>query len=181
MSASGVIRKIAFAADGTAPPSPTPAAGGLTTWSSFTAFTTLGAIEQGDIADLDEDSIEVTPREEGIDIDPPLAQNREDEILFKNGADSFGFACYSVDENVYALSSTAQKSENEVEEGTAITYRAAIIEVTGKGYEYYPKVRVKVTGSPGGIKELRKVQFECKVFGTSSIPSGRKWIGFNGA
>lgn len=177
MASTGTIRRIAIAAAETAIPS-LPALGSNIDWSGLTSWETLGRIEDGDLADLDEDSMEISFREEGIDIDPPLAQNREAEILFKNGADGFNFVSYTFSDSVLALSSTASHASGETTEGVVITPKAVIVEITGRGVDYFPNCRIKVDGGPGGIKALRKVKFAVKVYAGASIPSGHKFKAF---
>ena len=99
-------------------------------------------------------------------------------FLFKNGIDTFGFTCYSADADVMSLSSTARTLGADSEEGKVIAYRSAVIEVYGLGMDYFPKVRVRCTGRPGGPKTLRRITFEVKVFGGFGIPSGSRWFGW---
>lgn len=177
MASTGTIRRIAFADAETAIPT-LPAPGGNIDWSALTSWTTVGRIQDGDIADLDEDSMDIGWREESVDIDPPLAQNREAEIPIKNGPDSLSFVSYSVSDAILALSSTAQASAGEVTEGVDVTYKAVIVEITGVGVDYFPNCRVKVTGRPGAIKKLAKIKFDVKVFAGQSLASGHKFKAF---
>lgn len=179
MAETGTVRKVAFAAEATAIPT-LPALGGNITYSGSWTTTIGGQPGASDDAYLAEDSISITPRNEEVVIDPPLAQNSLEEIVIKNGIEMFEFGCYSISNTVFALSSTATLSSNVTEEGTTITYKACVIEITGKGILYFPKVRVKVKGVEGAVKGLAAVQFECKVFGTTTIPSGWQWHTFNG-
>lgn len=176
---TGTIRKIAFGAQDSAKPT-LPAAGGNVTWASPWVYTLGGQPGASDTGYLDEDTVAMKEREESLDIDPPLAQNRLDEIIFKNGLDTVSFAAYTVDAAILALDSTAVNTSGTVEKGTTITYRAMCIEVTGRGIVYCPKVRVKVNApAEGGVKKLAKATFECKVFGTTSIPSGFQYDKFD--
>lgn len=181
MASTGPIIKIAFAPEGQAP-GLRPSLGAKANYKdpSWDAWTTVGKIQAGDVADLDEDSIDSTPREESIDIDPPLSQNREDEILHKNGIDQVTFSIYSAGLEVMSLSSTSQIGEDEGQEGVDIAFKAMVVEIAGVGFDYYPRVRVKIAGAPGGIKSLRKYNFICKVFGTVQVPSGLKFLRHNG-
>lgn len=179
MAETGTIRKIAFAAEASAVPT-LPALGSNITYSSPWNTTIGGQPGASDDAYLAEDSIDVTPRNEEVVIDPPLAQNALEEIVIKNGIEMFSFACYSVSKEVFDLDCTASIASNVVEQGTTITYLACVIEITGKGILYFPKVRVKLKGVSGAVKELAAVQFEVKVFGTTTIPSGWQWHTFNG-
>jgi hypothetical protein len=179
MAETGTVRKVAFAAAESSIPTLPALGANISSWGSFT--TTIGGQPgASDDAYLSEDSISVTPRTEEVEIDPPLAQNRLEEIVIKNGVDMFEFGCYSVNDTVFALDSTTTDSGNVTEQGLTITYRACVIEITGKGILYFPKVRVKLKGFEGAVKELGAVQFECKVFGTTTIPSGWQWHTFNG-
>jgi len=173
MASTGTIRRIAFADAETAIPT-LPALGGDIDWSANTGWTTLGSIEDGDLADLDEDDIDVEDREEALTIDPPLRQNREGKIIFKNGADMFSFSCYSFNGEILALDSTTVRAGGVSQKVKTITYRACIVEITGIGVDYYPMVQVKIVGKPGGIKKLSKINFECEVFGTEQVPSGQQ-------
>lgn len=179
MAETGLVRKIAFAASESSIPT-LPALGSNISYSSPWTLVLGGQPGASDTAYLHEDSISITPMHEDVDIDPPLAQNKLDQIVIKNGISEFGFTVYSVNDSVMALSSTGVHASNVVEEGTTITYRAAVIEITGKGILYFPKVRVMVDGVDGAVKDLSSVKFKCAVFGTTTIPSGYQWHTFNG-
>jgi len=180
MASTGTIRKIVFAPASEVAKPTLPALGSNIDWDAIVATWpyVLGKLEDGDLGDLDEDTIEITPRHESILIDPPLAQNTEDEIIFKNGIELVTFTVYSFNNNLLGLSSTASHASGVVEEGLTITHRTMVIEVTGIGIHYFPKVRVKVAGMPGGVKELSKINFECPVRKTTSIPSGYQFKAF---
>ncbi len=179
MAETGTIRKVAFAAVESAIPT-LPALGSNITYSSPWTSTIGGQAGASDDAYLDEDSIAIEPLHEDIDINPPLAQNSLDEIVIKNGVSMVSFSVYSISKEVFALSSTGVLTSNVVEEGVTITYRAMVIEITGKGILYFPKVRVMLKSIEGAVKELVNVSFECKVKGTTTIPSGYQWHTFNG-
>lgn len=179
MAETGTVRKVAFASSESAIPT-LPAIGGNITYSTPWDTTVGGQPGASDDAYLDEDSVSITPRHEEVEIDPPLALNTLEEIVIKNGVSAVSFGVYSVSAPVFALSSTATLTSNKSEEGAVITYRAMVVEITGKGILYFPKVRVKVSGTEGAVKKLQKVSIECKVFGTSTIPSGWQWHTFNG-
>lgn len=179
MASTGTIRKIAFGDAEEAIPT-LPAPGGAIDWSAIAADWpyVLGAIEDGDLGDLDEDDVDAEEMEESLIIKPPLRQNKEGKIIFANGTDKFGFATYTYKNEILALDSTTTHASNVTEKTKTITYRACIIEVTGIGVDYYPMVQVKVVGRPGGIKKFSKVVFECDVFGTDSVPSGMQHKAF---
>lgn len=179
MAETGTIRKVAFATEASAIPT-LPALGSNISYSSPWTTTIGGQAGASDDAYLSEDGISVEPLHEDIDIDPPLAQNKLDQIVIKNGVSMVSFGVYSISKEVFALSSTGVLTSNVVEEGVTITYRAMVIEITGKGIFYFPKVRVMLKSVEGAVKELASVQFECAVFGTTGIPSGCQWHTFNG-
>lgn len=174
MASTNVIRKIAFGAAAEQALPTLPALNGEIDWSALAATWpyVLGSIEDGDLGDLDEDDIDCEEREETLEVDPPLRQNREDEIIFKNGSDMFSFATYTYKGEILALDSTATRATGVTQKTKVATRRACIIEIAGIGVDYYPSVRIKVVGRPGGIKKLSKVNFECKVFGTETVPAG---------
>lgn len=132
-----------------------------------------GGQEHTDIFELAEDEINLNPREENVPIDPPLAPNATGVIPIKIGIETFSFAAYTVDDVVFAISSTSQLLENGmITESPVFTYKTCALEITGKGVLYFPKVRIKPGVPAGGIKAMVKVTFECQVFGTSDLPSG---------
>jgi len=177
MASTGTIRKIAFGAAAEQAMPSVPALGVDIDWSALSATWPyiLGKIgDDGDMGDLDEDDIEITPREESLVIDPPLSQAPESDIMFKNCIEMFNFSTYTYNTDVLALSSTATEAAGVVEEGVVVTYRAAIIEITGIAIHYFPKCRVKISGIPAGIKKLAKINFECLPRKTATVPSGHK-------
>ena len=174
------VRKIVFGVSESAVPT-LPAQGSDITWTTPWLTTLGGQPGDSDDAYLDEDSIDVTPIEESLTDDPPLAQNKLGEVMFKNGIEMVAFTTYSVKQAVFDLSSTSVATSNVTEEGVTITYRAMCIEYTGVGLLYFPKVRVKVSGVPSAIKDHSKVELEAVVFGTTTIPAGWQWHEFDGS
>lgn len=178
--ATGPIRKIAFAATGSATPT-LPALGSNITWATPWLTTVGGQPGTSDDLQLGADAVEMTMREETIEDDPPVAQSREGEWITKNQLDMVTFSVHGAEKAIDGLSSTAVTTSNEVEEGVSITYRAMCVEVAGVKIYYMPKVRVKVIKPSlpvtGGVATAT---VECKVFGTSSYPAGFSALEFNG-
>lgn len=176
---TGTIRKVAFAVEGSAIPT-LPAPGSNITYADPWLTTIGGQPGASDDAYLAEDDVEITPLYEGIPINPPLAQNKLGEIVIKNAIEMVKFGVYSMKQAVLALSSTATSSSNAVTEGTTITYKAMVIEYTGIGILYFPRVQVKLVTPQGAVKSLASNVIECMVEGTNSFPSGYAWYTFNG-
>jgi hypothetical protein len=132
--------------------------------------------ELADTAYLDIDPIETKHIEEGIEIRPPLAQNKLDELLHKNGIESVVMALYSAETGSILSSTTnsdlADPEPGEIQEGLTIVWQSLCVEVTGCFLNYYPKVRIKITDKGGAVKKLVKLDYEVRVFGTPDIPSG---------
>jgi hypothetical protein len=195
MAETGTIRKIAFAPwSGTPPaevaqPSTLPAVGSNMVWASNATWDDLllgGQPGGADIGHLDEESIKVTPLEESVEIDPPLAQQRLDEIMIANGVEKFNFRAYSCTAAVSALSSgansdVAEPEEGEIEEGLEILWYSMCIEITGLRLLYFPKAEVRVTDEEGSVLKGVTKSFECQIYGTSAIPSGMKAVEFTAA
>lgn len=181
MAGTGVIRRIgigaAEAALGTL-----PAPGANINWGGegWSDFTVIGDRNQGDLADLDEDAMNLSPFNESLVINPPLSQAPEDEIVFKNGMETFGFACYSIGLEALRLSSTTVVADNVVTEGLTLTKKSIAVEITGIAVHYFPATRIRITGFPAAIKTLAKLTFEATVFGTGEYPAGWAIHYFNG-
>ena len=169
---NGPVKSIATGATSSAVPTALPIPGNNITWSS--PWTEIAV-------DLGEEDIAFTLREESLDIEGPLDQNRQSEIMFKNGIDTVTFGIYQLAQEAFALSSTNATTSNIEEEGTTITYRAMCFEFTGIGLLYLPKVRIKPLTLSGSIKTQAKMVYEGKVFGTTTIPSGYQWHEFDGS
>lgn len=195
MAETGTIRKIAFAPwsgeplEEVAQPATLPVVGSNMNWASNATWEDLllgGQPGGSDIGHLDEESIKVTPIEDSVEIDPPLAQQRLDEIMIANGVDKFNFRAYSCTEAVSALSSGANSDvddpdEGEIEEGLTILWYSMCIEITGLRILYFPRVEVRVTDEEGSVVKGTTKSFECQVYGTTAIPSGMKAVEFTAA
>ena len=169
---NGPVKSIATAAASSAVATALPIPGSNLTWAS--PWTEIAV-------DLGEEDISFAMREESLDIEGPLDQNRQSEIMFKNGIDTITFGLYEVAQAAFALSSTNATSSNIEEEGLTITYRAIGLEFNGIGLLYLPKVRLKPVQLTGKIKTQATMVYEGKVFGTSTIPSGWQWHAFDGS
>lgn len=180
MPSTGLVRKLAFAPEYTAPPTQ-PAEGGRIDWDNEPNWDTVGTRDEGDIAELDVDSVSATPLEEVVTDNPPRAQMKKGEIVIKNGVESVSFALYDLSAAAHALVSTAfKRSHTQVSQDRTIAYKAMVVEIDGKGFDYYPRVRVKMTGRAAAVSGdggLHKMQYEAVVFGTDEYPAGYDFFG----
>jgi hypothetical protein len=114
---------------------------------------TVGSIQKGDSGDIDSESVEVTPFQEGVSINPPGSQTRQGFIMRKSGVDEVTFTCYDVDSGIFALDSTvaetAEGSGIYEQQGTQ-AYRSMLIEVGGLYLDWYPRVLLTITSDTAG-------------------------------
>lgn len=151
--ATSVIHRISIhPTAGTAPPT-TPDLG-----SNYDAATlqgagwvTLGSVDLGDSGDLDSESVTQTPEQEVTEIRPPGSLARKDTIVRHNSITEIAFVAYDIAQDIVALDSTASEAGANVTRGRTVTYRSVLIEVTGKRCDWYPKVKLDITGEPGGF------------------------------
>jgi hypothetical protein len=181
MSDSGPIAKIAFAPAETAPPSPLPALGGAIDWTAEANWpTTIGCVDGSDDINLAADDATYTPNTSEVDVDPPMCLAPQTTYLRKNGGGVVAFSVYDFKQESMQLDSTAVTDANATERGDTITFKAMCVEIAGMGIDYYPNVRVKVSGTAVGVETVGNVSIEAMVYGTAAIKSGVKFYKFNG-
>ena len=176
---SSLTRNIAFSSVGRTPPS-APSAGSNYDWTAQrSTWSVLGAKSRGDLADLDIETVEITPRDQEETLhESPADLNVADITTNKIGPESISFQAYNCDHAVFGLDSQVARSGNESQEVLETVWKSMIIETTGRLFEYFPRVKVTVTGSPASAREDKRVAFMAKVTGTDEIPSGAKKIYF---
>lgn len=164
------LKCIGFAAVDTDIESLIPTIGEAVTWTAD--WTVGGAVDDGDDFSIDKDTLDLTDREEGCEIDPPKSQNRLHEYVYKLGLDAFSFVAYSLFESAFSISSHHTSADGYYTVQKAITYKAVVIELYGVGIIYCPKCRVHATGLALAIASGAKRKIKVKVFGTADLPAG---------
>jgi len=177
---SSLTRVIAFSSEGRTPPT-APSAGNNYDWTdSRSTWSVLGSKKRGDLADLDIETVEITPRDqEEVMHESPQDPNVADITTTKVGPESVAFQAYNVENAVSALDSQVARSGNESQEVLETVWKSMVIETTGKLFEYFPRVKVTISGAPGSTREDKRLAFLAKVTGTDEIPSGAKKIWFS--
>lgn len=151
--ATSVIHRISVhPTAGTAPPA-APALGSNYDAATLQAagWITIGSADLGDSGNLDSESVTQTPVQEVIEIKPPGSLARSSTIVRHNSIGEIAFICYDVAQDIVALDSTASEVGATVTRGRDVTYRSVLIEVTGMRSDWYPKVKLDITGEPGGF------------------------------
>ena len=182
MADSGPVIKVAFAAAAeTAAPTPLPAQGAAIDWTAEATWpVTIGCTDLSDDANLQDAEVSYTPVVTGVDVHPPLCLAPQATYVRKNGGGVVSFEVYDVTQAVFELDSTSSTTDNTTERSATLTMQAMCVEVAGKGIDWYPNVRVKVTGHTGGPNTVAGATVEVQVYAGATVPSGVQWQEFNG-
>lgn len=125
-----------------------------------------------------EDDVEITPLDDKLYVDAPEDQAAERAFIFKNGIDTIAFGSYEIGARPYSHSSTMSVAGQVYTETKLITYRSMIVEYTGVGFLYLPKVMVQIGPPKGGVKKIANCTFSIKAFRTNAIPAASDWNEF---
>jgi hypothetical protein len=145
---------------------------------SAAGWFTIGSRANGDDADIDSESIDVTPIHEGVTVRPAGSLAAQRYITRHAGIDEVTFTAYDLDEDVWELDSNMDVTSNVAERTATQTNRAMMIERDGICVEYYPNIVLHIVGEPGGYgpgdDAVSKLEFRAKVLQGDDIPSGQQ-------
>lgn len=119
--------------------------------ATITGWTAIGAIDRGDDADLDEDSIDIAYFDEVGEVMPPVALSRVDVVNLRNGVDGFSLVCYDASEDLLELASDISITAHVGKKTLTGVKRSVIIETNGVCYDYFPNVLLNLNTLSGAI------------------------------
>jgi len=178
--ATSVVHRISIhsVANTAAPTAPTAGSNLNAATLKSAGWFTIGSIARGDEADIDSESVEVTPIHEGVKVMPPGSLAAQRYITRHAGIDEVTFTAYDIAQDVWELDSNMAVSTVNVERSSTQTNRAMIIERDGLCLEYYPNIVLHIVGEPGGFgpgdDAVSKLDFRAQVLEGTNIASGQK-------
>lgn len=179
---TGRIVRLAYADEGTSPPSTLPNTGSSLDWSADASGENCHGWTANDFKLTDDDFSFEDAEGAPITVKPPTNAKKSAIIRdVPNTPERVVFTSFEVGAKVLSWCTNVSETSGEYTKSADHTRKALIIEVGGLGIHYFPSVEIESGSFGGGAKTLAVQQVTAEVFKHTSLESGWKWIQYQDA